>query len=244
MSDTRRQALVTGGAGGIGSAVVRALAAAGAEVTFTHLGDAARAEQVEAATQAAGGAARAVECDGSDEAAVAALHAHLAPAILVHCAGIARDGVCWKQKPADFDAVLAANLRAAWLHLRAAAPAMRAASWGRVVLVGSINGSRGKAGQTAYAASKAGLIGMARAAARELGPRGISVNVIEPGWVETAMTAELPEQFRAHALAETLTGRLTRPEDVAAAVTFFCGDAAGQITGQVLRVDGGQWCAG
>lgn len=185
---------------------------------------------------------RAVECDGADADAIEALHRNLSPHVLVHCAGITRDGACWKQDPEDFDATLAVNLRAAWLHLRACAPAMRETRWGRVVLVGSINGSRGKAGQTVYAASKAGLIGLARSAAKELGARGVTVNVIEPGWVDTVMTRGLPAELRERALGETATGRLTMPEDVAAAASFLCSKGAAQITGQILRVDGGQWC--
>lgn len=235
---SERPALVTGGSGGIGAAVVRALAAAGHPVTLTHLG-----QEEEARALCAGhpGLVEAVESDTSDAEAVERLHRSRDFRILVHCAGITRDGMIWKQAPEDLDAVLSVHLRGAWLQLRAAAPALRAAGWGRVVLIGSINGSRGKAGQTAYAAAKAGLLGLARSAARELGRHGVTVNVVEPGWVDTPMTQRVPEEFRQRALAETLTGRLTLPEDVASAVAFLCSDAAAQITGQVLRVDGGQF---
>ncbi len=232
-----RPALVTGGSGGIGAAVVRALAAAGHPVAFTHLG---QAEQAAALCAELGEGVRGFESDCADAAAVDTLHAELAPLVVVHCAGIARDRPVWRQDPADFDAVIGVNLRGAWLQLRAAAPAMRAAGWGRVVLIGSINGSRGKFGQTTYAASKAGLHGLARSAAKELGPKGVTVNVVEPGWIDTPMTLAVPKQFRDAALAETLVGRLGQPEDVAAAVAFLCGDGARQITGQVIRVDGGQ----
>ncbi|TAH39453.1 MAG: SDR family oxidoreductase [Planctomycetota bacterium] len=233
-----RSALVTGGSGGIGAAVVRALAGAGHRVAFTHLGQAAEARALE---RSLAGAARAFESDCADAAAVDQLHRELAPLILVCCAGITRDGVIWKLAPEDFDAVLRVNLRGPWLSLHAAAPAMRAAGFGRIVLIGSINGSRGKAGQTAYAAGKAGLVGLARSAARELGRHGVTVNVIEPGWIDTPMTSGLSPGHRARAEAETLTGRLGRPEDVAAATVFLCSGEAGQITGQVLRVDGGQF---
>jgi len=232
-----QQVLVTGGSGGIGAAIVRRFVGDGHPVVFTHCGEAALAAALEAALV---GEVRAVESDTGDARAVEALHAEIRPHILVCCAGIARDRMIWKQPVADFDAVLGVNLRGAWLQVRAAAPAMRAAGWGRIVLIGSINGSRGKAGQTAYAASKAGLIGLARSAARELGPQGVTVNVIEPGWVDTPMTRAAPHEFQAAARAESLTGRLSLPEDVAAACAFLASPEAGQITGQVLRVDGGQ----
>ena len=159
---------------------------------------------------------------------------------MVHCAGITRDGVLWKLSSDDWRAVMAANLDSAFYLLHAAVPALRAAGGGAVVLVSSINGERGKAGQANYAASKAGLNALARTAARELGRFGIRVNAVAPGWVETPMTAALPEELRQRALAETALGRLGRPEDVAGAVLFLCSDLARHVTGQVLRVDGGQ----
>ncbi len=230
-------ALVTGGSGGIGAAIVRRLAAAGNGVAFTHLG---QAEEAAALCQELGAGVRAFESDCADEAAVAALYQEIQPQVLVHCAGIARDRPIWRQEAADFDAVIGVNLRGAWLQIRAAAPAMREAGWGRIVLIGSINGSRGKFGQTTYAASKAGLHGLARSAAKELGAKGVTANVVEPGWIDTPMTLAVPAQFRDAAQAETLVDRLGQPEDVAAAVAFLCSDDARQVTGQVIRVDGGQ----
>ncbi|MBL7007360.1 MAG: SDR family oxidoreductase [Planctomycetes bacterium] len=230
-------ALVTGGSGGIGAAIVRRLAAAGFPVAFTHLGQVAESAALCAEL---GRGARAFESDCADEAAVAELYRQVRPQVLVHCAGVSRDRPIWRQDLADFDAVVGVNLRGAWLQVRAAAPGMREAGWGRVVLIGSINGSRGKFGQTTYAASKAGLHGLAKSAAKELGDKGVTVNVVEPGWIDTPMTLAVPPMFRRAALEETVTNRLGQPDDVAAAVVFLCGRDARQITGQVIRVDGGQ----
>ena len=132
-------------------------------------------------------------------------------------------------------------LRGAFLLMRHAVPPMRAAGLGRIVLIGSINGSRGKFGQTAYAASKAGLIGLAKSAARETGRLGIRVNVVEPGLVDTEMAKAMPEEARKAALEETLVGRIAEPGDIASIVRYLCGPGGEQITGQVLRVDGGQY---
>lgn len=241
MTSQRPQVLVTGGCSGIGAAVARRFAAAGYPVALTHLGQEAMAAALAAEL---GPQVRVFESDTGDPDAVEEVARAVQPLILVCSAGIARDSVIWKQPVADFDAVLRANLRGPWLQVRAAAPFMRAAGFGRVVLVGSINGSRGKAGQTAYAASKAGLIGLARSAARELGRHGVTVNVVEPGWTDTPMTAPVPAQFRERARSESLSGRLGTPEDVAAAVLYLCSPEAGHVTGQVLRVDGGQFLGG
>lgn len=233
-------ALVTGGAGGIGAAVVKRLAEAGHEVVFTHMGQAAEAKALLEDLQHVGATVRAIESDTNDETAVANLHASIAPTILVHCAGVKDDGPIWRQEVAAFDQVVGVNLRGAWLQARAAAPNMRSAGWGRIVLIGSINGTRGKFGQTTYAASKAGLKGLSASLAKELGPKGTTVNVIEPGWIETPMTADIPEQFRIAAIAETATGRLGHPEDIASTVVFLVSEGAGHVTGNVIRVDGGQ----
>ncbi len=230
-------ALVTGGAGGIGAAVVQRLHADGHEVVFTHVGQAAEAE---ALCQACGEGVWAVESDTTDEAQVAELHHQYQPTILVHCAGITRDAPIWKQKVEDFDAVLGVNLRGAWLQARAIAPQMREQGWGRIVLIGSINGSRGKFGQTAYAASKAGLHGLAKSLAKELGRKGVTVNVIEPGWIHTPMTVKIAEEYADAARAESLSGKLGQPEDIAATVAFLVSTEARHITANVIRVDGGQ----
>ncbi|KAA3607767.1 MAG: SDR family NAD(P)-dependent oxidoreductase [Planctomycetota bacterium] len=238
MKAESRPALVTGGSGGLGVAVVETLVQNGHPVLFSHLGQQAQAQALQ---DRLGAKVNFFEADSADPQAMERAVASFAPQILVCCAGISKDRVHWKQSPADFEAVLRTNLEGAWIAMQTAMPSMREAGWGRVVFLGSINGSRGKFGQTAYSASKAGLIGMARSAAREVGGFGVTVNVVEPGWIDTPMTAQVPEEFRRQALQESLTGRLGTPADVAAAVSFLCSEGARQITGQILRVDGGQW---
>jgi NAD(P)-dependent dehydrogenase (short-subunit alcohol dehydrogenase family) len=146
----------------------------------------------------------------------------------------------WKLHVEDWNAVLRVNLSGAWFLLRAMVPHMRAAGDGSVVLVGSINGARGKIGQSAYAASKAGVVGLAKSAARELGHFGVRVNVVAPGFVETPMTAPLADEFRAKAIAETSLGRVAHPDDVVGAILFLLSQSARHVTGHVLNVDGGQ----
>lgn len=232
-----RVALVTGGSGGIGAAVVRTLGAAGARVVSVDLPG-------RAVPQAAEG----VPCDLADEAAVDRLFEELARRfarldVLVHCVGITRDAVLWKLEREAWDAVLRVNLDSAFFLLRRAVPVMRENGGGNVVLISSINGERGKFGQANYAASKAGLIGLARSAARETGRFGIRVNVVAPGLIATAMTDAMPAAARREAEAETILGHAGRPEDVAAAVLFLVSPMSHHITGQVLRVDGGQLIA-
>ncbi len=212
-------AVVTGARGGIGSVIVTTLREAGMTV---------HALDIE-------------ECDLRDDDAVrVALERVAAFDVLVHTAGVSRDGVVWKLDPDDWDFVQQVNLRSAFFLLRHAIPIMRARGGGRVVLIGSINGSRGKIGLSAYAASKAGLIGLAKSVARETGRFGICVNVVEPGWVRTALTDSRPEELREAARGETALGELVEPADVAATVAFLCGPGGRRITGQVIRVDAGQ----
>ena len=230
-------ALVSGGSGGIGLAIIRALGQAGAEAVSLDL--TAPGEE---------GIAW-VKGDVRDDASVAAaveevFRRHGRLDLVIHAAGGTRDAVLWKLPVADWDLVQTVNLRGAFLLLRHAVPALRRGPGGRIVLIGSINGSRGKFGLTAYAASKAGLIGLAKSAARETARFGILVNVVEPGMVRTPMTDALPQKVRDAAAAESLLGGLLEPADVAAAVLFLCGPGASQITGQILRVDGGQFFGG
>ena len=186
-----------------------------------------------------------VRDDASVSAAVETVHRQYGRLdIAVHGAGISRDAVLWKLAVEDWEIVQAVNLRGAFLLLRHAIPRMRAAGGGRVVLIGSINGSRGKFGTAAYSASKAGLIGLAKTAAREVGRFGITVNVVEPGWVRTPLTEAVPQEIRDAALAENLLGTFVEPADVAAAVLFLCGPGGRRITGEILRVDAGQFLGG
>ena len=222
-------AVVTGGSGAIGRAIVTALRNSGVTAVSLDL------------------ASPDVECDVRDDASVQraiaeVLRMHGRIDIAVHAAGIARDAVVWKLAVEDWDEVHDVNLRGACLLLRHVIPAMRqGGGGGRLILIGSINGSRGKFGTSAYAASKAGLIGLAKSVSRETGRFGIRVNVIEPGWVRTPLTDSLPESVRQQALDETLLGELVEPDDVATAVMFLAGPGGRRITGQILRVDAGQY---
>lgn len=229
----RQAALVTGGARGIGRAIAEMLAASGAEV---HVFDSA----ADAETQA-GISLHAV--DITDPPAVAAAVEALArpPVLLVNNAGITRDRTIAKMTDAEWNDVITVNLTGAFNMVRALTPGMVEAGFGRIVNITSINGLRGKFGQANYSAAKAGLIGLTKAAARELGPKGVTVNAVAPGMVLTEMALELPAAFLDQAVDESVLGRLAEPADIANAVGFLLSDAAALITGQVLQVDGGQY---
>ncbi len=227
-------AVVTGGSGAIGAAIVRTLASAGAQAISLDL------------VAPKDPSLSWVECDVRDDASVAKAirkisGEHESIDIAVHAAGISRDAVVWKLSQEDWDLVQSINLRGAFLLIRHSVPLMRARGNGRIVLIGSINGSRGKFGTAAYSASKAGLLGLAKSVAREAGRFGILINVIEPGWVRTPLTESVPQSIRDAALAESLVGSFVDPEDIGRAVSFLCGPGGQHITGQILRVDGGQF---
>lgn len=227
-----RVALVTGGARGIGRGIAERLARQGAEV---HVLDR------EAPAPADGIQFHAADVSRAAEVAAAVARLPRPPLLLVNNAGITRDRSILKMSDEEWDAVLAVNLKGAFNVLRAVAPGMVTAGYGRIVNVASINGLRGKFGQANYAASKAGLIGLTKTAARELGPKGVTVNAVAPGMVLTEMAKALPEAVRRRALEEAVLGRLAEVEDVAEAVLFLLSDAARVITGEVLRVDAGQY---
>ena len=244
MNFTDRIAVVTGGSRGIGRAVCLELARRGAHVALCYAGNEAAAKETVAACEAEGARAMAVRCDVSDESQVkalmdAALKEFGRIDILVNNAGITRDGLLMTMKEADFDAVLDANLKGAFLCMKAVSRPMMKQRYGRIVNLSSVVGLRGNPGQANYAASKAGLIGLTKSAARELASRGITVNAVAPGFIDTDMTAALPEASRTALLASIPAGRLGRAEEVARAVAFLASEASAYLTGQVLAVDGG-----
>ena len=244
MSFTGRTAVVTGGSRGIGRAVCLELARRGACVAVNYAGNAAAAEETVESCKAMGVDAFSVQADVADAAACDAMVKEVLSRfgrldILVNNAGITRDGLMPMLKDADWDAVLDANLKGAFHCMRAAYRPMMKQKYGRVVNLSSIVGLRGNAGQANYAASKAGLIGLTKSMAKELAGRNVTVNAVAPGFIDTDMTAALPEKARESMLASIPMGRLGQGEDVAKAVAFFAGDGAGYVTGQVLCVDGG-----
>ena len=239
-----RVALVTGGSRGIGAAICTELAAAGAEVAVNYARDATAATAVCDAVRADGGSAHAVQGDVSTAegaaALVSAVEVDVGPiAILVNNAGITRDDLIMRLSDEDWRSVIDTNLGGAFFTCRALSRPMLKRRAGVIVNITSIVGVHGNAGQSNYAASKAGLIGLTKSLAKELGGRGIRVNAIAPGYIATELTDALPDQAREAILGGTPLGRLGEPADVARAVRFLCSDAAGFITGDVLAVDGG-----
>lgn len=233
MTDAARTVLVTGGSRGIGLASARAFAAEGHRVAVTF-----------SSTPVTEPGVLAVRCDVTDpeqiEAAVSQVEDELgAVEVLVANAGINRDGLLVRMSDEDFTTVLDTNLTATWRLAKRVLPKMMRARWGRIVVVSSVGAYIGASGQSNYAASKAGLIGLTRAVAAEYGPRGVTANVVAPGPVETDMLASMPEDRRAAMLSAIPVGRVGTPEEVAAAVTYLASDQAGFVTGAVLPVDGG-----
>ncbi|MEW5915696.1 MAG: 3-oxoacyl-[acyl-carrier-protein] reductase [Gemmatimonadota bacterium] len=235
-----KHALVTGSTRGIGHAIAQTLSAAGARVAIVGR-DKTKADAV---AQEIGNAAQGFACDVADPAAVTQLVADVEKTfgsvdILVNNAGLTRDNLLMRLKDEDWDAVLNANLRGAFAAMRAATRGMMKKRWGRVINIASVVGLTGNKGQANYAASKAGLIGLTKAVAKELASRNVLINAIAPGFIETDMTAALTADARSALIAQIPLEKLGTPRDVAHAVAFLASDFASYITGQVIVVDGG-----
>ena len=244
MNFTGKTAVVTGGSRGLGRAVCLELAAGGANVVLCYAGNENAANETAAACEALGAKVLAVRCDVADSAQVKALMDEGLKVfgridILVNNAGITRDGLLMMMKETDFDDVINTNLKGAFLCMKAVARTMMKQRYGRIVNLSSVVGLRGNAGQVNYAASKAGVIGMTKSLAKELASRGVTVNAVAPGFMETDMTAAMPEAAKTATLAAIPMGRMGAAEDVAKAVAFLASEEAGYITGQVVAVDGG-----
>lgn len=237
-------ALVTGGSRGIGRAICVALAKAGAKVVVNYAGNEHAAVETLELVRAAGSDGEILRFDVADAEAVDAAIADVAKRndglhILVNNAGIALDQILIRIKPEELERTMAVNVGGALWCSKSAIRVMMRKRYGRVINLSSVVGEAGNKGQAVYAASKAGIIGLTKTLAKEYASRGVTVNCVTPGFIETDMTAELPEAVKAQAIAETPLGRMGSPEDVAAAVLFLASDEAGFITGHTLRVNGG-----
>ena len=239
-----KTALVTGASRGIGRAIAIRLASEGAAVAINYAGNVKAAEEVKAVIEAAGGRAMLVQADVADSTAVDAMIKAVIEAfgqidILVNNAGITRDGLLMRMKEEDWDAVINTNLKGIFHCTKAVSKLMMKKRYGRIVNMASVVGLIGNAGQSNYAAAKAGVIGFSKSMARELASRGITVNMVAPGFIDTDMTAVLPDKVREAMVADIPLGKIGTPENVADAVVFLVSDQAPYITGQTINVDGG-----
>lgn len=245
-SEATSVALVTGASRGIGAAIARAMAQAGMNIVLNYSSDASEAAARELAQELEAGGVETlvVQANVADFAAVKAMVAAIKERfgridVLVNNAGITRDGLLMRMKEDQFDSVIDINLKGAFNCMRHVCPLMVKQRYGRIISISSVVGIAGNAGQVNYAASKAGIIGMTKAAAKELASRNITVNAVAPGFIETAMTAVLGDEAQESIVERIAAHRLGKPEDVAEAVAFFARPEASYITGQVISVDGG-----
>lgn len=241
---TGKIAVVTGASRGIGKEIAKTLAAKGATVVVNYNGSAAKAEETVKEIEALGGKAEALQCNVSDYDKAAEMMAYVVKTygrvdILVNNAGITRDNLLMKMSEEDFDAVLNTNLKGAFNCIKHISRQMLKQKSGRIINISSVSGVMGNAGQANYCASKAGVIGLTKSVAREIGSRGITVNAIAPGFIDTEMTAVLPDDVKKAMGEQIPLKRFGTTEDVAQAAVFLASDRAAYITGQVLCVDGG-----
>jgi 3-oxoacyl-[acyl-carrier protein] reductase len=238
--------LVTGGSRGIGKAIVLELASAGADVAFTYRQQTVKAQELMERVQGLGRRCLAIQADVTDFAAAQQVVEQVIVTFgrldsLVNNAGIHQNEVIWAMSETQWDEVLAVNLKGVFNYIRAVAPAFRSRGAGKIVNIASIHGLRGRAAGPNYSAAKAGVIGLTKSVARDLGPYGVNVNAVAPGIIDTDLVRALPEEVRARFVAEIVLGRMGQPEDVAYLVAFLCSDRARHITGEVIKVDGGQY---
>ncbi len=237
-------ALVTGGARGIGKAIAKKLAGQGAFVIVNYAGSVDRANQTVEEIKSVGGDGVAIQCDVSDFAACGELAAKVLAEygrldILVNNAGITKDNLIMKMSEQDYDAVLNTNLKGAFNLIHHFSRSFLKQRSGKIINISSVSGVMGNAGQANYSASKAGLIGLTKSVARELASRGICVNAVAPGFIETDMTEKMPESAKQAALGMIPLGKMGKPEDIAQVVAFLADESGDYITGQVICVDGG-----
>ncbi|MFQ5606643.1 MAG: SDR family NAD(P)-dependent oxidoreductase [Candidatus Zixiibacteriota bacterium] len=242
---TDNVALITGSASGIGAATALRLAKSGADIALNHFGQESAAKALAERISGFGRRSHILDCDVKSHGAVKQMVEDAKSAfgkidILVNNAGISEDSAVWKMTEEMWDNVVGVNLKGCFNTISALAPHFRERKAGRIVNVASINGLRGKFGLANYSASKAGVVGLTRSVARELGKCGVTVNAVAPGFILTDLTAHLSEEIKQRAVDETALGKLGTPDDVAGVIAFLCGADASHITGEVIRIDGGQ----